>query len=77
MIYYRKLKKLLDEGYSFEGIRKKIIKHQFPLFPELKGPKSSIVKTQSEDIIQESNLRKVIKEVLRELKEIYKNLNSI
>ncbi|MCD6489995.1 MAG: MerR family transcriptional regulator [Thermodesulfobacterium sp.] len=51
-----RVKKLLEEGYSLEGI-KKILKQEHPA-------KSST----------EKDPKKIIKEVLKELKEIYKNL---
>ena len=51
-----KIKNLLEEGYSLEGI-KKIIKKEFSFKPST-----------------EKDSKKIIKEVLQELKEIYKKL---
>ncbi|MFN3921256.1 MAG: MerR family transcriptional regulator [Caldimicrobium sp.] len=84
------IKKLLDEGYSLEGIRKKlfaekkekkkgpskeILKESVPLFPGLKVPVSKSLKGFSEETSREELLKKILKEVLRELKALYQWLN--
>ncbi len=83
------IKKLLDEGYSLEGIRRRLfpskretkreIKKEAsvektemftPLFPELKIPYSKEIRTHSgED--KEENLKRLLREVLKELKALY------
>lgn len=85
------IKKLLDEGYSLEGIRKKFfhtkkekkkelsrekLQESVPLFPELKIPVSKPLKSFPEEISKEDFLKKTLKEVLRELKAIYQLLNK-
>lgn len=78
-----KIKKLLDEGYTIEGIRKKLFfskedtkkkeRASPSLFPEISPPLPS--KTIAKNILNRSdNLQRLLKEVLKELKEIYKLL---
>ncbi len=80
-----KIKKLLDEGYTLEGVRKKLflpkgdtkIKKQEraspSLFPELSIPSLSKDLTEPSSSKSE-NLKRILKEVLEELKKIYKSL---
>ncbi|MGB9761794.1 MAG: MerR family transcriptional regulator [Caldimicrobium sp.] len=81
------IKNLLEEGYTLEGIRKKL----FPspkeakikkreraspaLFPELTLPPSYSYLSESQPLKKE-NLKKLLKEVLEDLKEIYKSLSA-
>ncbi|PMP67194.1 MAG: hypothetical protein C0190_03755 [Thermodesulfobacterium geofontis] len=55
-----KVKKLLEEGYSLEGIKKALMKGEF--------------KETSPELHSERDIKKLIKEILNELKELYKNL---
>lgn len=79
-----KIKKLLEEGYTLEGIRKKLfskdeakIKKQEraspSLFPDLSPPPPSKIIPEY-TLNRSENLKKILKEVLEELKEIYKSL---
>lgn len=72
------IKKLLAEGYSLEGARKKIFKKSEEsttklemkgLFPELSTEETS--KVRSEEKMTAEKYRKILKEVLEELKKIY------
>lgn len=80
------VKKLLEEGYTLEGVRKKLFslkdrqikkkERAGPgLFPELVAPSSSLSFPES-SFNKRENLKKILKEVLEELKEIYKILES-
>ncbi|QER41376.1 MerR family transcriptional regulator [Thermodesulfobacterium sp. TA1] len=60
-----KVKKLVEEGYTLEGVKKSLSLKKLEQ-PALFNPK--------EIITQEKVLRKVIKEVLKELKDIYRSL---
>lgn len=55
-----KVKTLLNEGYTLEGIRK---------FLQKEKPKTSQL-----SLFQERDLKKVLKEVLKDLKKIYEKL---
>lgn len=55
-----KIKKLLEEGYSLEGIKKALTKEEF--------------KETASEAPSERKFRKIIEEILNELKELYKNL---
>ncbi|MFN4196758.1 MAG: MerR family transcriptional regulator [Caldimicrobium sp.] len=71
------IKKLLEEGYTLEGIRKKLFSY-VTLFPELELPS----KKKEEKILpfkktlKEEDLRGMLKEILKELKNIYELLNK-
>jgi len=57
-----KVKQLLEQGYSLSGIAK-VLKE-----------KKDIEKASTFEISEEKNLKKVLKEVLEELKDIYNKL---
>lgn len=74
-----RIKKLLSEGYSLEGARKKIFSKpeetekrvEFKgLFPHLEVD-GKVEKVRSEEKMTAEKYRKILKELLRELKEIY------
>ncbi|MCS7149637.1 MAG: MerR family transcriptional regulator [Caldimicrobium sp.] len=78
------IKRLLEEGYSLDGIRKKILTQERPssetreeglsLFPEFEIKKRYSHKKPSEIPKKEEKWRKIIREVLSELKAIYRSL---
>lgn len=82
--YLYQIKKLLEEGYSLEGIRKKLFTQEKPssetreeglsLFPEFEIKKRFSQRRPSEIPKKEEKWRKVIREVLLELQSIYRSL---
>ncbi len=78
------IKNLLEEGYTLEGIRKKLFpslkeakikkgeRVSHALFPELML--SSSLELSESQSFKKENLKKLLKEVLENLKEIYKSL---
>lgn len=60
-----KVKKLIEEGYTLEGVKKSLNLQKLEQ-PALFSPKEVLTK--------EKALKKLIKEVIKELKEIYKSL---
>lgn len=69
------IKKLLEEGYSLEGIRRKLFSYA-PLFPELKLPSKREKVLSFKNAGKEENLRGILEEILKELKDIYQWLNN-
>ncbi len=76
------LKKLLDEGYSLEGARKKILQPKResrreepftpPLFPDINFPEETLTKAhQDTPKREEVSLKALLRELLKELKDIY------
>lgn len=55
-----KVKKLLEEGYSLDGIKKAIAKES--------------LKEASSEAISQKEIKRIIDEILKELKDLYKNL---
>ncbi|MCS7200369.1 MAG: MerR family transcriptional regulator [Caldimicrobium sp.] len=78
------IKKFLEEGYSLEGIRKKLLvvdkgqdrvkEETSSLFPDIKITKKVTSKISLESFKKEEKWRKIIEEVLEELKALYRSL---
>lgn len=79
------LKKLLDEGYTLEGARKKILqpkretKREEPftpsLFPDINFPEETPTKAhQDSPKREEISLKSLLRELLKELKDIYSSI---
>lgn len=77
------IKKLLDEGYTLEGARRKLFSSQSTaekatiapvLFPELKTTPKAPSKNVVSSSKREEKLRRILDELLQELKEIYHSL---
>jgi len=82
-----KIKKLLEEGYSLEGISKKLKEfsyqkerpptspsHETPLFPELLKTFTKKKSASLKETPSTEHLKNLLQEVLKELKEIYQRL---
>ncbi|MFN3567730.1 MAG: MerR family transcriptional regulator [Caldimicrobium sp.] len=69
------IKKLLDEGYTLEGIRKKLFSYA-TLFPNLELPSKKERILPFKKYSKETDLRGLLKEILKELKNIYQWLNK-
>lgn len=77
------IKKLLDEGYTLEGARRKLfsaasniekVSTAQALFPELKTTSKAPSKNVASSSEREKKLKKILDELLQELKEIYHSL---